>query len=59
MTTARRDGDEITITMHIDEAQSLRVALQPCPCKHTKSNATAAIRDRFVKGIGMAMFQKP
>lgn len=55
MSTARREGDMIVITVPIEEAQSLRVALQPCLCGHTKSAATAKIRARFVKGIGMAM----
>ncbi len=54
-TTARREGDTIVITVPIEEAQSLRVALQPCMCGHTKSKSTAKIRDRFVRGIGMAM----
>lgn len=58
-TTARREGNKIIIETPIEEAQSLRIALQPCPCKHTKSAKTAEIRSRFVKGLGMAMFRKP
>ncbi len=54
-TTARREGENIIITVPIEEAQCLRVALQPCMCKHTKSAGTAELRARFVKGIGMAM----
>lgn len=57
--TAIRDGDNIIVTIPVSEAQALRIALQPCPCKATKSHATAAIRDRFVRGLGMAMFRKP
>lgn len=57
MTTARREGENIIITVPLDQAQSLRVALQPCPCKSTKSNKTDEIRTRFVRGIGKAMFQ--
>ena len=55
MTTARREGDNIIITVPVEEAQSLRVALQPCMCGHTKSAATAKIRARFVRGIGRAI----
>lgn len=55
-TTTRREGENIIIiTVPIEEAQCLRVALQPCMCKHTKSAGTAELRARFVKGIGMAM----
>lgn len=54
MTTARREGDKIIVTIPIEEAHSLRVALQPCPCKSTKSHATTKIRERFVRGLGIA-----
>lgn len=57
-TTARRDGDNIIVTIPIDEVQALRVALQPCQCKHVKSIATAELRTAFVKGLGRAMFIK-
>lgn len=58
MATARLEGDSVVLTIPLSEAQSLRVALQPCLCKHPKSHSTAEIRDRFVRGIGMAMDQK-
>lgn len=51
-TTARREGDKIVITVDVEDAQSLRVALQPCPCKSTKSLKTSEIRERFVRGLG-------
>ncbi|MEO9633093.1 MAG: hypothetical protein ABJG14_21955 [Sulfitobacter sp.] len=54
-TTARRDGDNIIVTIPMDEVQALRVALQPCQCKHVKSIATAELRAAFVKGLGRAM----
>lgn len=57
--TAIRDGDKIIITVPVEDAQSLRVALQPCPCRASKSASTAGIRERFVRGLGMALFQKP
>lgn len=57
--TARLEGDMIHIEVPIEVAQSLRIALQPCPCRNTKSTKSAAIRDRFVRGIGMAMFREP
>lgn len=57
-TTAKREGDNVIVTMPIDEVQALRVALQPCQCKHVKSIATAELRSAFVKGLGRAMFIK-
>lgn len=59
--TARitREGGDILIRVPVDEVQSLRIALQPCTCRNTKSTATAAIRNRFVKGLGQALFMKP
>lgn len=57
--TAYRDGDKVVVTIPVDEVQGLRVALQPCPCRAPKSISTAAIRERFVRGLGMALMQKP
>ena len=54
-TTARREGDNIIITVPVAEAHALRVALQPCPCKSAKSTATTDIRARLARGIGMAI----
>ena len=53
--TARREGDYVILTVPIEEVHELRVALQPCPCKSTKSHATTRIRERFVRGLGMAI----
>ena len=58
-TTARREGGNIIVTIPIDEVQDLRVALQPCQCKHVKSIATAELRTAFVKGLGKALFARP
>lgn len=58
MSSARREGENIIVTIHEDEVQSLRVALQPCLCRHPKSAGTAALRARFVRGLGMALFSK-
>jgi len=55
MSTARREGDNIIITVPVAEAHSLRVALQPCPCKSAKATATTDIRARLARGIGMAI----
>ncbi|MZR14244.1 hypothetical protein GQE99_14570 [Maritimibacter sp. DP07] len=57
--TYRAEGDDVIVRIPGDEVQSLRVALQPCPCKGTKSVATAAIREGFVRGLGQALFAKP
>jgi len=55
----RRDGDEVVIRMPLTDIQSLRVALAPCPCRATKSIATAEIRERLGRGLAAAVFQKP
>lgn len=55
----RRDGQHLLIRLPIAEAHSLRVALQPCPCKGAKSTATADIRIRMSKAIAKAIFSKP
>lgn len=55
MTTARREGENVIVTIPVEEVHELRVALQPCPCKSTKSHATTRLRERFVKGLGMAV----
>ena len=55
MTTARREGDNIIITVPVAGAHALRVALQPCPCKSAKATATTDIRSRLAQGIGMAI----
>lgn len=55
MTTAKREGDNVIVTIPVEEVHDLRVALQPCPCKSTKSHATTRLRERFVKGLGLAV----
>lgn len=54
----KREGDEVVIRLPADDAHSLCVALQPCPCKATKSNATANIRTRLAKGLMRAVLSK-
>ncbi len=49
--TIRRDGPDAVIRVPMDEVHGLRIALQPCPCKATKSTATASIRVRLDKGL--------
>lgn len=51
-----REGGEIVIRLPIEEVHGLRVALQPCPCKAAKSNATASIRERLERGLAKAVF---
>lgn len=58
MTSARREGENVIVTIPIKEVHELRVALQPCPCKSTKSHATTQLRERFVRGLGMAVSPK-
>ncbi len=53
-----RDGADILIRMPVADVQSLRVALQPCPCRATKSNSTQSIRARLDRGLAAALFQK-
>ncbi|MBS8227123.1 hypothetical protein [Vannielia litorea] len=55
----KRDGEHLVIRLPIVEAHSLRVALQPCPCKGAKSASTADIRIRMSKAIAKAIFAKP
>ena len=47
-----RDGEYAVIRVPMSEVHSLRVALEPCPCKGAKSTSTAAIRERLAKGLG-------
>lgn len=54
-----RDGTDILIRMPVADVQSLRVALQPCPCRATKSHSTRDIRARLDRGLAAALFQKP
>ena len=56
--TIRREGDVIHISMHVDNVQSLRVALQPCPCRAVKSNGTMSVKARLDKGLALAVAKK-
>ncbi len=53
-----REGDFLVVRLPLEEVHSLRVALQPCPCKAPKSNATADIRKRLEQGLAKALFSK-
>ena len=54
MNTVSKDGDHLLIRIHKDDAHSLCVALQECPCKMTKSHATAKIRKSLREGLARA-----
>lgn len=45
--SVRKEGDKVIITMDASEAHGLRVALEECPCKSTKSTATKEVRQRL------------
>lgn len=47
-----RDGEYAVIRIPIEDVHPLRVALETCPCKAVKSNSTASIRERLLKGLG-------
>lgn len=53
-----REGDCLVIRLPLDEVHALRVALQPCACKASKSRATGEVRDRLDKGLARALFPK-
>lgn len=57
--TITRHGNMVRIEMPIEDVHSLRVSLQPCPCKAPKSHATASIRAWLNRGLARAMFGKP
>lgn len=50
-----REGEYIIIRIPVEDAQSLRVAMHPCGCRAPKSNSTADIRDRIIRGLGRAL----
>ena len=41
------------IRLPLSDLHGLRVALEPCPCRSTKSHTTSEIRQRLVKGLGI------
>lgn len=49
----REDGC-VVIRVPEKEVHSLRVALEPCPCRSSKSNATASIRQRLLRALTKA-----
>ncbi|GAA6196670.1 hypothetical protein [Pseudophaeobacter sp.] len=51
-------GESVVITFPKEDAQGLRVALAPCPCRAPKSTATTNIRNRLSKAIGR-LLSKP
>lgn len=53
----KEDGMAV-IRIPLEEVHGLRVALQPCPCRATKSNATTDIRNRLDKGLARLMAKK-
>lgn len=53
-----REGDFLVVRIPIEDVHSLRVALQPCPCKVTKSKATADIRKRLEQGLAKTLYPK-
>lgn len=40
------------IRLPLDQIHGLRVALEPCPCRASKSTATADIRQRLSASLG-------
>lgn len=40
------------IRLPLDQIHGLRVSLEPCPCRATKSTATADIRQRLSASLG-------
>lgn len=51
-------GENVVISFPKADAQGLRVALAPCPCRAPKSTATTNIRNRLSKAIGR-LLSKP
>ncbi|WP_296763774.1 hypothetical protein [Sediminimonas sp.] len=41
------EGDMGVIRIPLSEIHALRVALQPCPCRATKSTSTSELRQRL------------
>ena len=45
------EGDIGVIRIPLSQIHALRVALQPCPCRGTKSTATTDMRQRLEKAL--------
>ena len=52
------EGDDIVIRIPRDEGHGFCVALAECPCRATKSAATAAIRLSVKKAVAKAIAPK-
>jgi hypothetical protein len=52
MSSVKREGDEAVIRLPMSEVHALRVALEPCPCKASKSKSTQDIRARLCGALG-------
>lgn len=50
--SVRREGDYAVIRVLIDQVHELRVTLEPCPCRATKSHATTARRAALCAALG-------
>ena len=48
----RREGDMVVIRIPMKDLHGWRVALNPCPCKAAKSNATDQMSMSLVKALG-------
>lgn len=48
----RREGDMDVIRIPMKDLHGWRVALNPCPCKATKSSETDQMRMSLVKALG-------
>lgn len=53
----RDAGDYLMFRVHKDHAHSLRVSLEPCPCKATKSSETTRVRQVIADAIGKIAFR--
>lgn len=53
----RVDGG-LNVFIPTEDVQSLRIALQPCQCKATKSAATLEIRARFERALAKALYAR-
>lgn len=49
--TIKKEGNDILVRFPKEDLHGLRVALEECPCRNTKSNATMAIRKRLANGL--------
>lgn len=50
--SVRIDGSFAVIRIPLREIHGLRVALEPCPCRASKSASSQSIRSRFSAALG-------